>query len=151
MIRYLILTCLFALPLIGQDASQCTLFPDVLLSRVPAEESPIPHLTLTNASLATDHRAHIVVTFWDAGDHTFPGIRWEFDLIPREKARINLATVWGDFREQLKAAGKSETAFLDGFMRIRSSGQGDVRTVLEQSRGGLPLREYGQRCEPSPR
>jgi hypothetical protein len=144
MIRYLILACLATLPLAAQGSSQCTLFPDLTVYAEPQGQSLCtPHAVLTNAS---DVWADVTLLFRDTRHGGSVGLAYM--IAPHSKRKINLQE---GFAHSTIMNGTTRPAnekwFIDTYFTVTATG-GDVRTVLEQSRGGVPVREYGQRCEP---
>jgi hypothetical protein len=143
----LLLLALLALPLYAQGSSQCTLFPDITVHRDIQDSLCTPHMVMTNVS---DVWANVTVRVFDArnGGH----VDVDYEIAPHGKAKLNL-TEGPDHADIIAGDGNrppNEHWFVDAYMKVLATG-GDVRVVLEQQRGGLPLREYGQRCEPSPR
>jgi hypothetical protein len=144
--KKLILLALLALPLSAQGTSQCTLFPDLTVYATPQTTSICtPHAVLTNVS---DLWADVTVRFHDSRHGGWVDLSYK--IAPHGKAKINLQ--YGEDHFQIMYNGTPRPAkekwFVDTYFTVTATG-GDVRTVLEQSRGGLPLREYGQRCEPT--
>jgi hypothetical protein len=140
----LILLALLALPLGAQGTSQCTLFPDLTVYAKP-QGQPLctPHAVLTNVS---DVWADVAVRFHDTRHGGWVDLTYK--IAPHGKAKINFQE-GADHAKIMSGTTRpaNEKWFMDTYFTVTAAG-GDVRTVLEQSRGGVPVREYGQRCEP---
>ena len=126
----------------GLTVEQCRLMPDIAVFQRPQGTVCTPHVVMTNVA---DSWSDVVVRFYDARHGGF--VELAYRIPPERKAKINLqegddhaAIMWGNGNRP-----ENEEWFVDGYMVFRSNG-GDVRVMLEQQRGGVPVREYGQDC-----